>query len=114
MEVDYPESHILYLQDGIKGVNWLTCLSDRWLDKLGGVAALRKSLSDDFILHEYPGGVVIQAGPAPEVGDVNYRVPTERYRTLSRLLKPVRARGHAPLLGFDQESTQVWFDRFDE
>lgn len=113
LEVDYPASHILYLRDGIKGVNWLTCLGDRWLEKLGGAAGLREKLGEEFILHEYPGGVLIQAGDAPQIGDVNHQIDVDRYRALSRVLAPVRARGHAPLRGFDQESTDAWFGRFD-
>ncbi|MGY8682689.1 type VI immunity family protein [Bradyrhizobium sp. UFLA05-153] len=109
VEVDYPASHALYLQDGIKGVNWLTCLGERWIAKLGGVSNLKSALSEELTLHEYAGGVLIQAGAMPQIGDACL----PQYRRMSRLLKPVRVQDHGAFPGFDKEATRAWFNRFD-
>ena len=117
LEVDYPISHVRHLENGIKGVNWLTILADNWLEKLGGKSHLQIQLGKDFIFYDYPGGVIIQAGTHPQVGDVNRQNIPEHYRKLSRLLKPIRVDYpdvlHGDPRGFNQERTQEWFNRFD-
>lgn len=113
LEADYPVSHILYLQERIKGVNWLTFLEQRWLEKLGGLDELRKQLTDEFVIHEYRGGIMIQADQYPQIGDTNRKMNAESYRKLSAILKPVRVSDHKPFMGFGAEDTQEWFDRFD-
>lgn len=113
LEVDYPISHGLYLQQGIKSVNWLNLLEERWIVKLGGLETLRKQLGEDLIIYGYPSGLLIQAGPYPQVGDTNRKIGVEPYRKLSAILRPIRADYQAPFLGFDLESTQEWFNRFD-
>jgi hypothetical protein len=114
LEVDYPVSHSMYLQEGIKGVNWLTCLEERWLKELGGIGELRQRLGDEFIFHEYDGGIVIQAGPYPEVGDRNRQIAVNLYGKLSHVLGAIRVEYPVPILGFDATSTAEWFHRFDE
>jgi hypothetical protein len=45
-KVDYPAIHSIDGASGIKGVDWLTVLADTWLEKLGGVEAVRAQLDD--------------------------------------------------------------------
>lgn len=116
LEVDNPVTHTLYLAEGIKGVNWLTVIADAWLDKLGGRDALAAQLEEPYTLHAYPGGVMIQAGPRPELGDVNRQRPPQYYPAVARLLKPIRVTTHGRLHafgGFDQDATEAWLARFD-
>ncbi|PSL23952.1 type VI immunity family protein [Dyadobacter jiangsuensis] len=113
LEVDYPASHILYLQNTIKGVNWLTCLGDRWIEQLGGVDWMRKDLGNEFIFHSYTKGLLIQAGPQPGVGDNLCGAGIAHYKKLFSVLRHICCYEHAPLLGFDQKSTTQWFRRFD-
>ncbi len=123
IEADYPVTHALDLKDGIKGVNWLTVLKDHWLDKLGGLAKLRSQLGPEFLFHEYPGGVVIQAGPKPRMGDRNRRRRPELYVKLNTALRPIRVQKVRSfhqniLLGgpprFDNDASQEYLTRFDE
>ena len=90
LEIDMPHSHSLYCVEGIKGINWLTMLSDTFLQKLGGKAALRAQLDDEFIFYDYPGGVMIQAGPFPQIGDMEQGNIPKLYQKLYRLVKSVQ------------------------
>ena len=119
LEVDYPISHLRHLSNGIKGINWLTILGSKWVEQLGGTGKLRSQLDNSFIFHNYSGGLVIQAGPHPQMGDVNRQNIPELYRILSRVLKPVRVdypvgmqHGETPNY-FDKERTNEWLARFD-
>ena len=85
---------------------------------MGGVASLRKSLSDAFVFHQYDEGLMIQAGPRPQPGDVNQRVWPILYPDLARLLKPIRVTdmGCFDNFGanrFTRATTAEWLTRFD-
>jgi hypothetical protein len=106
------------LGDGIKGVNWLTVLSDRWIDNVGGVEYLRARLNETFYFYRYKGGVIIQAGPKPQLGDVNANNWPRPYVTLAKVLKKIQITTHNPMHfggtgGFDYEATLAWLFRFD-
>ncbi len=90
LEIDDPSSHSIYCVEGIKGINWLTMLSDTFLQKLGGKVALQAQLDDDFIFYDYLGGVMIQAGPFPQIGDMEQGNIPKQYQTLYRLVKSVQ------------------------
>jgi hypothetical protein len=117
LEADHPVSHVHYLKNGIKGVNWVTVLGEKWISRLGGLPALRKELGEPFRLHEYPGGVLIQAGPRPQLGDVNRQIAIDEYRRLAQVLKPIRVTDHKSFpawSGFDEQRTQAWLARFED
>ena len=90
LEIDAPHSHKIYCVDGIKGINWLTILSDTFIQKLGGKAALQAQLDDDFIFYDYSGGVIIQAGSFPQIGDLEQGDIPKQYQKLYRLVKSVQ------------------------
>lgn len=118
IEVDSPSGHSLYLADGIKGVNWLTVLGPRWVEAMGGVDSLRRSLRDEFVFHPFDGGLMIQAGPRPQAGDVNQRIWPENYAELARLLKPIRVTdlgsfGNNGQNRFTHATSIEWLARFD-
>jgi hypothetical protein len=118
LEVDYPNSHILYLRDGIKGVNWLTFLGGEWLAKLGGLPALKKQAGEDFTYYETGGGVLIQAGERPQMGDSERDSVPSSYVRLAAALRPIRVKqiGSFHHFGpgrYDDESTARWLARFD-
>jgi len=129
LEVDYPTSHTSPLEHGIKGVNWLTILGDRWLAKLGGEGALRADLTaldSRFNVHTFDKGVMIQAGARPQLGDTERDIWPELYVKLAKKLKPIRVVKHgslhfAPPLNelrgtprFDDDSSQAWLRRFED
>lgn len=118
IDVDRPPVHLLHVANGIKGVNWLTFLGARWLNSAGGRAVLRAALPDAFVFQDCGDGLLIQAGPRPQIGDRNQKLWITLYPELSRLLKPIRIRNHRPLdfygpNRFDEERTEEWLARFD-
>jgi Protein of unknown function (DUF3396) len=118
LEVDLPWSHLIYLEeeDRIKGINWLTVLDDSWVKKLGGKQPLEEALGDGVVVHRFNAGVVIQAGPRPQLGDVNRRDPMTYYRQVAKALKPIRigsVRAICSGCGFTEARSDQWLARFD-
>lgn len=114
LEADLDQERYLTTQTdtrgGIPGVGWLTIVGDHWLRELGGseaVEAAVRQLDARFIVHRYEGGLMIQAGDHPELGDSTRDAWPALYVKLARYLKPIRVtpEGDAP--------TAVWLRRFD-
>jgi hypothetical protein len=117
VEVDYPAVHCLYLKDRVKGGNWLTALGASFLTKLGGKQKLADTLQDGFLIKDYTGGVIIQAGHAPDLGLDHAPV---LYKKLAQFLRPVRVREHGSFQSgqsskeyLDVNSSMAWLARFD-
>lgn len=118
LEVDYPYGHVLHLDKGIKGINWLTVLGERWLAEVGGISALGAKLCPEFVFREFPGGILIQAGPRPHMGDLAQNRLPGLYFQLNSVLKPIRIKAHYPFHHagegrFDKEASERWLARFD-
>lgn len=118
LEVDYPYYHILHLDHGIKGVNWITVLSDSWLSKLGGLEVLKEEVTSEFIFYNFKGGVVIQAGLYPQMGDRSKNRLPKLYVQLNNILKPIRIKSHYAFHHsgnnrLDDMSSNEWLSRFD-
>ncbi|WP_395855941.1 type VI immunity family protein [Cystobacter fuscus] len=118
LEVDYPLAHSLWLKDAIKGGNWLTVLESRWVSELGGLETLRAALPAPFDFHEYKGGVMIQAGSRPQMGDRLKGFEPLHYHLLAKVLRPLRTKVHpsihSPGAGrFDRKAFEAWLARFD-
>jgi Protein of unknown function (DUF3396) len=118
IDVDRPLVHLLRVAKGIKGVNWLTFLGAHWVGEAGGRATLQAALPDAFVFHDCGGGLLIQAGSRPQMGDRNQKLWVTLYPELSRLLKPIRVQKHRPLdfagrNRFDEQKTEEWLSRFD-
>jgi hypothetical protein len=119
LEVDYPMDHSIWTQRGVKGGNWITVLSDHWVEKLGGVEKIRQALgTEPFRVNEYPGGVLILAGSIPETGDRNREIDVPNYRKLARVLKPLRTTHHPGVQStpgaFRWHEFEAWLARFDD
>jgi hypothetical protein len=131
LEVDYPMDHTLWTRKGIKGGNWITVLSNPWVEKLGGVEKIRQGLAAEpvgmgqpgemgqlFRVDEYPGGAMILAGPIPEIGDRSRGIDVPNYRKLAHLLKPIRTTQHAAVHNtpgtFRSHEFEAWLARFDD
>ena len=107
----------MFCKDGIKCVNWLTLVNNAWLSRIGGADAIQRQVGPAIVLHDIKGGVLIQAGPHPRIGDVNAGDNLDDYRAVGRLLKPIRSRNHGALGGqrsFNMEESQKWLARFDD
>jgi hypothetical protein len=119
LEVDMPASDGIYLEqeDRIRGVNWLTIVDDKWIERLGGQAALTQALGSGIQQHRFKTGVVIQAGPRPLFGDVHRQEPMPHYKQVAKALKPIRidsVRALSTPYGFDRDRTDKWLARFDD
>jgi hypothetical protein len=130
LEPDYPISHSLWLtngredgRDGIKGGNWLTVLSDHYLAELGGANKVEsdlKVLDSRFLVHRYEGGILIQAGPRPQLGDIERDLWPVLLVKLNKYLKPIRVMRHNPFQRggpgdvFDKARSEAWLRRFDD
>ena len=68
--------------DGLKGVGWLTALGRPLVERLGGMAELKRGWPEEITSIETPHGVVIQAGDRPRLGDVDHEDTLELYRAI--------------------------------
>ncbi len=73
----------------IKGMNWLTVLHDRFVSMLGGLSTVRAAVEPACTIRVYDGGIILQAGPQPEFGDVNLRIVPDAYRKVAQLVDPL-------------------------
>ncbi|HHI94263.1 MAG TPA: DUF3396 domain-containing protein [Gammaproteobacteria bacterium] len=128
LDVDDPGTIASRMKGGsggilkIKGVNWLTALDDGCFEQLGGREAVLADLDDEFKFYEYEGGVLIQAGAMPQMGDVNQQHIPRYYQQLARKLKPIRLifpEGHYLIKSPNRneqsnaEASNEWLARFD-
>lgn len=130
LEVDYTSSHSIWLRKGregsrpgVKGADWLTIIGDRFLAEMGGRDAFcagLTALDARFSVVTYDGGLIIQAGPRPDLGDVERGAWPELYVKLSKYLKPIRISQHRPFQyegpgeRFDLARSEAWLRRFDD
>jgi len=112
--IEIDDASSVDYRNGIKGVNWLTLLSTEFIEKLGGKESLRAQLSEAIVLHPMPWGVMIQAGPAPGIGDVNAGDRLPLYREVNRVLRPVRVVDVPSIGHLGREKTDRWLRRFDD
>lgn len=105
----------------IKGVNWLTALDNQCLEELGGRDTLLSQLDNTFVVYDYQGGLLIQAGLTPQLGDSNTGHMPHSYQLLANIVKPLRLAfpdGYSLLQSSSPEisNTEVtnnWLARFD-
>jgi hypothetical protein len=111
-----------HMLEGIKGVNWLTILGDRWIQEMGGLDYLRIRLDEPtFPFYPYDGGVIIQAGPRPQLGDAERNLWPKNYITLHKVLKKIQINDHYAfdfqIPGIpgemDLAASRAWIFRFD-
>jgi hypothetical protein len=104
----------------IRCTNWLSILDDGFLAELGGLEKIKEALNPQCPVFPYEGGAILQAGPTPQLGDLNYGAIPEDYRTVARLLKPLRFEDYtkpglirAPEPLDWVEESRAWVARFD-
>lgn len=117
LEIDIPLSHSRHCDEGLKSVNWLTILSDSFLQKLGGKTILKNQLGNEFPFYDYPGGTIIQAGPHPQIGDLEKNNIPRHYQQVYRLVQSVQAEYPDIIMDTPEdvnglEFTQQWLHRF--
>lgn len=108
-----------FITNRIKGINWLTILSNELVAELGGLAHCKASLEPDCYVKTYDGGVIIFAGSVPQLGDNYQDMIPQQYQKVARFTKPIRfedyRRGYLkldePLDSY--EESMKWIRRFD-
>lgn len=116
--IDIPDlaGDIRVISKGIKCVNWLTFLDSSQVERLGGLERLSKELDEDVVSTSLANGIVIQAGPRPETGDVNRRQMLPLYHNVGKAVAKVRAKEHLPFVPdpeAPEQATEKWLARFD-
>ncbi|EPC00131.1 hypothetical protein L861_14475 [Litchfieldella anticariensis FP35 = DSM 16096] len=118
-------THSLNLHRGPKGIDWLTILSDRWLERLGGRERVKAAM-DELPVLEYDDGAILRAGPMPQFGDSEdpeVDAALADYRRVAAIIEPIRIKDHPsihPTLSpsyrhekrFDAQEYQAWLARF--
>ncbi|AWK40430.1 DUF3396 domain-containing protein [Photorhabdus laumondii subsp. laumondii] len=115
--------HTAKLQYGhsIRGINWITLLSKRFVNRLGGEFWIRQVLRPyrDVVITSYRDGLIIRAGQYPDLTPLPGSVP-ESYFAINQLIRPIRViprEGHSlHFYGeghFDDISTLAWYARYD-
>ncbi|WP_445497968.1 DUF3396 domain-containing protein [Photorhabdus sp. SF281] len=115
--------HTAKLQYGhsIRGINWITLLSKRFVGRLGGEVWIRKTLAryPDVVISPYSKGLMIRAGQYLDLTPLPGSVP-ESYFAINQLIRPIRViprEGHSlHFYGaghFDDISTLAWYARYD-
>ena len=119
LEIEDRLGHTIELRKGIKGINWLTILSDRWVKEMGDLEALQARLGEPFGFYPYEGGLVVQAGPRPQIGDVQANLWPKDYITLAKVLKKIQITDHCAFhysgkgQRMNREGSLAWLFRFD-
>ena len=100
----------------IKRVNWLTFVGKRAVEYLGGRDSLNKHFAEnrEIGVHEFPWGVMVQAGSSPQLGDIGHRDFIPNYRDVAKVLRPIRLpRIDGIGRGFTDEAANEWLNAFD-
>ncbi|MBZ0330849.1 DUF3396 domain-containing protein [Halomonas sp. ANAO-440] len=125
LQINKFTTHSLNLHRGPKGVDWLTLLSDSWLERLGGVEDVKETMGDLPVL-EYDGGAILRAGPMPQLGDnenPDLDAALADYRRVAAIIEPIRIKDHPAIhpqlfgsvrheKNFDDAEYQAWLARF--
>ncbi len=124
--LDYMDtSHFSFLagkSPKLRGTNWLTIIDDEFVDEAGGRARIGEALSVDkeIIVHDWDGGILVQSGALPQLGDVNAGRFPKHYGPASRALKRIRFEEYADDGYFrvpepldELGETLKWIRRFD-
>ena len=126
LDVDDPSGTMLHCEDGIKSINWLTAVSTRLLERVGGADAVARAAGHEIVVHPYSNGAVFQAGDKPQIGNSYQGLIPPAYVALGKALKPLRAAYKDTLLyapayygpvpegqSPNKVFTQRWLARFD-
>lgn len=98
-------------KDGVKGAGWLTYINGPRVAALGGEAALRGALDPAVGVTPIGSGLLLQAGPRPEIGDQNRQETLPLYRSVFAAIEPLTTKAFDRALDLvledDDEATQL-------
>lgn len=120
LELDMPSTHVLKLCDGIKGINWLTVVSDQLAERIAGRERLAEvAVKEGLSVIDFNGGLIIKAGSVPQLGDLEAGLVPELYQKADALLKPLRCSDPDLIIGDDVDGvtaetfSTAWYARFE-
>jgi hypothetical protein len=105
-------------QDALKGVGWLTILSDELARAVGGRDAIAQQLTSECEVLGVTRGFLVKAGARPAVGDRNRADYLPNYQSVYEAVRQLvnKAAERSPFLTLErgkEEGTQAWFRRFE-
>jgi hypothetical protein len=96
-----------------RGARWITFLGPALLARLGGQDALQRQLPSPITVEDVGAGVLIRAGTAPEIGDVNRRLEVPLLRAVAKALEPVTWFGEPHLLAYFANYDEALLERWE-
>jgi hypothetical protein len=108
--------------DHIKTVGWLTAINAGMVESVGGMSTLRSELPRDwFAKYDYGGGLVIQAGPEPEIASSELDAKPAIYVLPNMVLQKIRVSRIDSLHSYPKDgeprlagaAAERWLRRFD-
>jgi hypothetical protein len=120
----YFPNHGGGLYDGPRCADWMIVLSDHFVDKLAGTAAVRSAMKP-LPVYAYSGGMILQAGEFPQLGSYADKGTPAEYLHIGNIIEPIRTK--APYAGqiavadpkmgphsftTDVDLSQAWSARF--
>lgn len=98
--------------DAVRTVGWLTLLNEAFVTELG-----QPPVFDKCRVQAVKGGILIQAGDVPEIGDVNRKQDLPSYREAFRYIAPLvhRANARSAWVSLADDAgprTERWLNRF--
>jgi hypothetical protein len=110
------------IADHIKTIGWLIAINTDMVEAVGGMPALRSELPQDwFAKYDYGNGIVIQAGPEPEIAPVELDAKPAIYVLPNMLLRKIRVSEIDSLHYYPKDgeprlagaAAERWLTRFD-
>jgi hypothetical protein len=103
------------LGDRCRGARWLTMLSDKLVDELGGRDALAGKLKEGVTVVPGAHGLLMRAGHSPEIGDMDSKQTTPLLASVAQAIEGVTRFHNKGMLQFfndDPEEMYRWERRF--
>jgi hypothetical protein len=99
----------------VKRAGWITLVSEKAVTFLGGEEKVSASVSGDPSIRVYRlgHGLALQAGEAPQLGDITRGEIPGAYRTIAKALRPVRLERVGTLAGYNKDWVKEWLETFD-
>jgi hypothetical protein len=103
------------LGDRCRGARWITMLSHKLIDELGGLNSMKQVLSDGVETLSTKNGMLFRAGATPEIGDVNRNQFTPLLASVAHAIEKITYFGDntlRQLFDFDSDKLNRWERRF--
>ena len=103
-----------YMLDAYKAPTWLTVIGPTLEAK--SPASVAAAAAAAHRATRTPGGVILQAGPAPTLGDRHRFERLDVYQAMARVLEPLQVVDHSSFGGtrWTDETTNAWLRRFSD